>query len=179
MDAHQLPLADWLARFDGSAALVFSDIVGSTPLLYSARTLDYVSMLRAHKKRAAELIGAHRGRMIGETGDEILALFERMAQAYAFANALFDDTGHAKLRVRVGVHFGRVRAEGDAIAGRSVHLGARVMQHAVDPQLWLSDAAKAALEDESPGLAARIAWIAQEDCELRGVPGTHRLWRAA
>jgi len=82
--------------------------------------------------------------------------------------------GHRPLTGRL-----QAGAEGDAIAGRSVHLGARVMQHAVDPQLWLSDAAKAALEGESPGLTARMEWVAQEHCELKGVQRTQRLWRAA
>lgn len=172
-------LADWLARADGALGLVFSDIVGSTNLLYAARTLDYVSMLRAHKQRAEALTQANGGRLIGETGDELLAAFAQAAQAYAFAEALFGDPGHAQLRVRVGVHYGQVRAEGESLAGRNVHLGARVMQHGVESELWLSEAAKAALEGESPALAARIAWVANDECELKGVPGRHRLWRAA
>jgi len=179
MNTHEVPLAEWLAGSDGSAALVFSDIVGSTNLLYAARTLDYVGMMRAHKRRAEALIRTHDGRLIGEAGDEILAAFLQAARAYAFADELFDDPGHQQLRVRVGVHFGAVRAEGESLAGRNVHLGARVMQHAVDRELWLSDAAKVALEGESPALAARIAWIAHDECELKGVPGRQRLWRAA
>jgi len=179
MRAQDIPLADWLAGSDGSAALVFSDIVGSTNLLYTARTLDYMGMLRAHKRRAEALISTHDGRLIGETGDELLAAFLRAAKAYAFADALFGDPGHGQLRVRVGVHFGAVRAEGESLAGRNVHLGARVMQHAVDRELWLSDAAKMALEGESPAVAARIAWIAHDECELKGVPGRQQLWRAA
>jgi adenylate cyclase len=179
MNEPDTSLAEWLAGADGSLALVFSDIVGSTNLLYSARTLDYVSMLRAHKRRAAALSEENRGRLIGETGDELLVAFAQAAQAYVFAEALFGDPGHAQLRVRVGVHYGRVRAEGDGLAGRNVHLGARVMQHGAESELWLSDAAKSALEEESPVFAARIAWIAQDECELKGVPGRHRLWRAA
>jgi len=179
MRAQDIPLADWLAGSDGSAALVFSDIVGSTNLLYSARTLDYMGMLRAHRRRADALIRAHDGRLIGETGDELLSVFLQAAQAYAFAGDLFDDPGHGQLRIRVGVHFGTVRAEGERLAGRNVHLGARVMQHAVDRELWLSDAAKVALEGESPALAARIAWLARDDCDLKGIPGRQRLWRAA
>jgi class 3 adenylate cyclase len=179
MNQQDTSLAEWLAAADGSLGLVFSDIVGSTHLLYSARTLDYVSMLRAHKQRAVALSEKNGGRLIGETGDELLAAFAWAAQAFAFAEALFGDPGHAQLRVRVGVHYGRVRAEGDGLAGRNVHLGARVMQHGVESELWLSDAAKAALEEESPALGARIAWIAHDECELKGVPGRQRLWRAA
>jgi len=179
MSGQDSSLADWLAGADGALGLVFSDIVGSTNLLYAARTLDYVSMLRAHKRRAEELTEANGGRLVGETGDELLAAFAQAAQAYAFAEALFGDPGHAQLRVRVGVHYGTVRAEGVGLAGRNVHLGARVMQHGVASELWLSEAAKAALEDESPALAARIAWIAHDECELKGVPGRQRLWRAA
>ena len=179
MNKNDPALAQWLAATDGSVALVFSDIVGSTNLLYAARTLDYMSMLRAHKSRAVALIQAHRGRLIGVTGDELLTVFARPAEAYGYASDLFVDPGHAQLRVRVGLHYGRVRAEGEAIVGRNVHLGARVMQHAMDRELWLSDAAKTALEGDAPETASRIAWIRSHDCELKGVPGSQRLWRAA
>jgi len=72
-----------------------------------------------------------------------------------------------------------VRAEGEAIVGRNVHLCARIMQRAAVPELWVSDDAKVALEVESPGLASGISWIARDDCELSGIPGRHSLWRAA
>jgi len=179
MNEPQRSIADWLASTDGAVGLVFSDIVGSTNLLYAARTLDYVSMLRSHRQRAGDLTQANGGRLVGETGDELLAVFPGAAQAYAFARALFEDPGHAQLRVRVGLHYGRVQAEGNGVAGRDVHLGARVMRYGVESEIWLSDAAKAAIEDESPALAARIRWIAHDACELKGVPGQHRLWRVA
>lgn len=171
-------LGDWLANHDGVAAIVFTDVVGSTRLLFTKETLDYRSMLRSHRTRARQLIAEQQGRLVSDSGDELLAVFPSATTAYSYANVLVSDPGHAGLRVRAGIHLGPVRAEGRDLVGRHVHLAARVMQHARGPELWVHDAAKVRLEAESPGLASSIWWVANEECELKGIPDVQRLWRA-
>lgn len=178
MSPSPLPLERWLAERDGEVGLVFGDVVDSTELLFSKETVDYTSMLRAYRARARDLVAKHGGRVVDESGDEVFAAFDGAAQAFAFARSFFDDPGHQKLTVRVGVHVGSVRAEGDALVGRNVHFAARVMQTAAERELWASDAAKRALEREAPDEAAGIAWVTSEERTLRGVPERQRLWRA-
>ena len=175
----QAPLTDWLAGCGEAVALVFTDLVESTLLLYSQKTIDYTRMLRSHRHRAATLIREHGGRLIDGTGDKHFAVFPSASQAYGFASDLFHSPGHERLRIRAGVHYGAVRADGGALVGRTVHLGARVMEHATGRELWLSDTAKQALESESPEIASAIPWLHHEEYKLKGIPDRQLLWRAA
>lgn len=178
MDEDPSALADWVERYGGRLALVFTDIVGSTLLLYSYGTSNYTATLQAHRRRAADRVEAHRGRLIDTARDELLAAFPTVAAAWAFASELRRDPGDPQLRLRAGIHQGPVQAHHGALMGRTVHLGARVMQHASDHEIWMSQAAREALEAEAPEVAAAIPWIASEQCELKGVPEKQTLWRA-
>jgi class 3 adenylate cyclase len=179
MSKSQLSLSEWLARCNGMLGLVFTDVVGSTPLLFARKTVAYTRLLRGYRAHARELIESLEGRLIDEPGDELFAAFPSAASAYRFAWEFFHDTGVPDLQIRAGVHYGAVSEERNVLVGRDVHLGARVMQQAEGAELWLSDAAKAALEAESPSSAAQISWIATVELELKGIPHRQRLWRVA
>jgi class 3 adenylate cyclase len=172
-------LRDWLDDSARVVGIAFTDIIGSTVLIHQQETVTYSHILRAYQTRAVHLTSRLEGRLITHIGDELFAAFRSASNAYHFACALFQDPGHPTLRVRAGIHFGSVQAHDSSLVGRNVHLGARVMAHARDQELWVSDAAKSAIEKESGSLASRIAWITSEECELKGFPGTQRLWRAA
>jgi class 3 adenylate cyclase len=177
--AGELPLSHWISQHGSRAGLVFTDVVDSTLLLFERETVDYRQLLGAHADRARALAESLGGRLVDEKGDELLAAFPTATSACRFARELYADTGHPNLGIRAGVHFGTVRAENRILVGRSVHMGARVMQRGKDREIWLSDAARQALERESPELAKRTEWIDCDDCELKGVPGRQRLWRIA
>jgi class 3 adenylate cyclase len=172
-------LDEWLEQCGHEVGIVFTDVVGSTLLLNQQKTKNYGVILRAHASRALGLAEQFDGRIVVNVGDQILAACRTAANAFRFAEALFHDPGDAQLRVRAGVHFGTVRAHETGLVGRDVHIAARVMAHGHESELWVSDAAKRALERESQALAAAITWIANEECELKGISDTHRLWRAA
>ena len=179
MSESPLSLSEWLARHGGTVCLVFSDIVDSTKMLYANKTQGYMPVLRAYRKRARLLVGQQGGRLIEESGDELFVAFPHAAEGYAFGWELIHDPGHATLQIRVGVHLGVVSEEGGFLVGRDVHLAARVMQHSDGSQLWVSDAAKRALEVESSSATDAISWMASEVSELKGIPDKQRLWRAA
>jgi class 3 adenylate cyclase len=178
MSDERLPLADWLAERSNQISLVFVDVVESTALLYRARTVEYTRMLRAYRHRAVELISQQDGRVIDESGDGVLAAFPTARGAFDFARTLHAEPGNLQLRLRVGGHYGSVRADANALVGRNVHLAARVMQHALEPECWISDALKRQLEAEVPETAERV-WLADETCQLKGVPEPQRLWRVS
>ena len=79
----------------------------------------------------------------------------------------------------MGIHLGSVRAEGERLIGRNVHYCARVMQRAEDAEFWVSDAARRALESGVKRFRSEMVWIANDEMELKGIPGRHQLWRAA
>lgn len=172
-------LAEWLDRQGDQVGLAFADVVRSTSLLFEQQTVRYADVIRAYRDQALARARSAGGRIVDETGDQVLAVFPGAADAFRFGSDLFADTGHPDLRIRVGVHVGSVRAEADRLIGRNVHYCARVMQRAEDPELWVSDVARRAIESEAKQLASEIAWIASDEIELKGIPGLHRLWRAA
>ena len=178
MDDERPTLEHWLAHHENRVSLVFVDVVESTALLYRAETVEYTRMLRSYRHRAVELIAQHGGRVIDEAGDGILAAFPTATGAYHFATGMHADPGNDKLRLRAGGHYGSVRADGDALVGRNVHLAARVMQYAHEPECWISDPLKQRLEAESPDFASGLSWLAETSETLKGVPEAQRLWRA-
>jgi class 3 adenylate cyclase len=110
------------------------------------------------------------------SGDAVFAAFHRVGDAFRYARSILEDTGSDKVRVRVGIHDGVVHPAHDGLFGKAVHYVARIAERAGESELWLSDAAKLALESSAPELAARLPWRLVDDCELREVPGRHRVW---
>lgn len=170
-------LEEWVAGQGGRSALVLTDVVRSTLLLYATGTISYMRVIEAHRRRATGLIESFGGRVIDLNGDATFAAFARAADAYAYATAILADTGDPGLRVRVGVHYGTVHARGPGLFGRSVHFVARLAERGgQESVLWASEDARTALEAEA-GEGLGGAWVRQEGCELPGVPGKHTLWR--
>lgn len=172
-------LQKWLEKSNGFACLVFTDIVGSTSLLSEVGTVLYTDYRKAHQDRANQLRRKFSGILIDQTGDSLFIVFHRVMKAYAFAIGLFGNPGGKNIKVRIGIHFGKVTADGRALAGKSVHYAARVMQQGTGAELWLSDSAKNSLEKESPGLAESIIWYESEECVFKGFEGRQRLWCAS
>lgn len=156
-------LESWLARQTGEVGLAFADVVRSTSLLFEQQTVRYADIIRVYRDRALTRARSYGGRIVDETGDQVLAAFPGAVEAFRFGRDLFADTGHRDLRIRVGVHVGSVRAEGSRLIGRSVHYCARVMQRASDPELWVSDVARRAMESEAKQVASEIVWIATDE----------------
>jgi class 3 adenylate cyclase len=171
-------LKSWLEMSDGFACLVFTDIVGSTSLLSEVGTVMYTDFRKAHQDRANQLRRKFGGILIDQTGDSLFIVFRSVMKAYAFAVGIFENPGNSNIKVRIGIHHGKVSADGSALVGKAVHYAARVMQQGKGAELWLSDFAKMSLQDESPGLAESIQWNKSEDCEFKGFEGKQKLWSA-
>jgi class 3 adenylate cyclase len=177
-------LADWLKRVPRQIGIVFTDVIKSTDLLYELKTTKHNAVLRAHRSRADALTRELDGRVVDQVGDELFVVLPSATTAYRFAYELFHQTGHPLLAIRAGVHVGEVTMNGMHMSGRAVSYGHRVMEHAhKGHELWVSGAAKLALEEESLATAESIRWVATDDCYLdgvhaEGVPIVQRLWRA-
>lgn len=172
-------LESWLEARRGRVGLVFTDVVDSTQLLFSRKTLDFRALMRRHQRRARALADEHGGRLIEARGDATFAAFPGAGGACAYAIALHADPGGEGLSIRAGVHVGPVRSDGDALVGRHVHLAARVAERGEGREVWMSDEAKRALEAEAPDVARALTPGAPEECTLKGIPTPCRLWRIA
>lgn len=161
---------DDLAR----VSLVFTDIVGSTTLLYEVGDDVYDSLLTEHLDTARSLLADCDGREINSTGDGLFCAFRNTTEAFRFSCTFFKSPGPPQVQIRVGVHSGYVKMRRRDVCGRNVHFTSRVMSQAVGPQIWMSDTARSDLD---PTLRARLKLAEYPKCILKNVPGEHSLWR--
>ena len=161
--------------------IVFTDIVRSTSLLHKLHTRLWIQLLAAHFGHLRRLMSQNGGHEVATAGDGVLTTVPRASDALLFARAAVTDPGDARIGLRAGVHWGYVTENEGAgvVAGRAVHFAARVMGQVTEIGLCVSDGAKHRIEAESPGIASNIPWLPQDNCELKGVPGLHRVWRSA
>jgi class 3 adenylate cyclase len=171
-------LQNWLKKSDGFACLVLTDIVGSTSILTKAGTVLYTNYRKDHYDRVNQLRRKFNGILIDQTGDSLFIAFRSMMKAYAFSVGLFANSGNENIKVRIGIHHGKVTAYGKSLTGKSVHYAARVLQQGTDAELWLSESAKKILERESPALAEAINWKDSIECKFKGFDGKQLIWRA-
>jgi class 3 adenylate cyclase/alpha-beta hydrolase superfamily lysophospholipase len=152
------------------AAVVFTDIVGSTARLSALGDREWRNLLETHELVGRTLVEQHRGRVVKTTGDGILATFDGPGRAIRCTLALREALRPLGLDIRAGLHTGEVEVVGADIAGIAVHIAARVMSAAAPGELLVSPAV--------PMLVAGsgIEFADRGEKELRGVPGTWRLY---
>jgi len=76
----------------------------------------------------------------------------------------------------IGIHVGVVQIEEDDAFGTMVNYTARVASQAKEAEIWLSERAKADVDEDRATAHDKLRWLSHPDCELRGFSGTHVLW---
>jgi class 3 adenylate cyclase/HAMP domain-containing protein len=164
-----------MATADGTVAVLFSDIEGSTALNHELGDGGWVRLLAKHDAVLTRAVGRHGGHVVKSQGDGFMVAFPTSAQAVAAASEVQRRITRARpgsrlagIAVRIGVHEGSaVHRDGD-LFGRNVAYAARVAAEADGGEVLVSDAALQALEvggDEVPVLESR-------EVDLKGIPGT-------
>jgi class 3 adenylate cyclase len=74
--------------------------------------------------------------------------------------------------VRIGIHTGRVVSRDGDYFGRNVALAARIGDLAAGGEVLASTAVRDALDDD-----AAVELDEAGEVELKGLPGTHVIWR--
>jgi class 3 adenylate cyclase/GTPase SAR1 family protein len=167
---------DWAGAEQTMLALVFTDIVESTALSNELGNEAMNEARRAHFERGGKWLQKHGGYEIKTVGDSLMVAFRTAVQALNFALAFSGDTGHERLRIRIGLHVGLVHIEKGDAYGAMVNYTARVQSQAQQPEIWLSDRAKEDLDQVKAKAHRRLRWTEHPGCVLKGFPGTHRLW---
>jgi class 3 adenylate cyclase len=152
------------------AAILFTDIVGSTMQAAKFGDRKWRELLDRHDTTVRTLVVQHRGRLLKMTGDGVLATFDGPGRAIRCALAMRASLKALGIEIRAGLHTGEVELRGEDIAGIGVHIAARVLERARGGELLTSAAvpllvAGSGLEFEDRG-----------EHELKGVPGTWRLF---
>ncbi|MEM7404687.1 MAG: adenylate/guanylate cyclase domain-containing protein [Pseudomonadota bacterium] len=170
-------LAEWLAACGDQAAIAFTDVVGSTQLLFDRQTMEFENLLEAHRAQVEVLTHEFGGRIIEITSDATFAAFPSVAPACRYVLSLHQDCGSPQLGVRCGVHIGAVQVRDGILVGRNVYYAARVRDHGSGAEVWLSEEARVAVTEEDPAFAAGLSFSHHEVCDLKGVPDPKTLWR--
>jgi DNA-binding CsgD family transcriptional regulator len=152
------------------ATVLFTDIVGSTQRAAELGDRRWRELLGRHDRLVERELARHRGRLVGWTGDGVLATFDGPARAVRCAVGLAEAAGGLGLELRAGVHTGECEVRDGDVAGIAVHLAARVQAAARPGEVLASSTVRdlvvgSGLEFEPRGRRA-----------LAGVPGEWALF---
>ena len=105
-------------------------------------------------------------------GDGFLATFDATGRALRCAGDILAGAKDIGLDLRAGVHTGEVEMRGDDIAGLAVTIAKRVCDTAGQGEVLVTRT----VTDHVVG--SRIDFVDRGEHQLKGVPGSWRLYRA-
>lgn len=151
------------------AAILFSDIVGSTEMASRLGDTGWRALLSSHFESVRAELDRYRGREVKTAGDGLLATFDGPALALSCAMAMRRVAARDGLMIRIGVHVGEIERVGNDVRGIAVHEAARIMAQSSGEDIVVSDltrtiAAAAGFSFEDRGVHV-----------LKGLPGDWRL----
>jgi class 3 adenylate cyclase/pimeloyl-ACP methyl ester carboxylesterase len=154
------------------ATLLFTDIVGSTERAAKLGDRSWRELLERHHVVVRRELGRFRGEERDTAGDGFFATFDGPARAIRCAQAVVESVRELGLDVRAGVHTGECELHDDKVAGLAVAIGARVAGSAGAGEVLVSQTVKDLVAGSGLALEDR------GERELKGVPGTWRLYAA-
>jgi len=154
------------------ATLLFTDIVGSTERAAELGNRAWRQLLEQHHALVRRELGRFRGEERDTAGDGFFATFDGPARAIRCAQAIVEAIRGLGLEVRAGVHTGECELHDEKVAGLAVAIGARVAGSAVAGEVLVSQTVKDLVAGSGLALEDR------GEQELKGVPGTWRLYAA-
>lgn len=163
---------------DGTIAIMFTDVVGSTALMEELGEQRWLEVLDRHSEIVRQQTAVFGGTVVKSQGDGFMLAFPAIGSAAACAVALqrAQQTGASgvTLQIRVGIHCGNAKAEGGDFLGRTVVLAARLSSEASGGEVLISQTAQ---ED----LGGAFSLGEPRTFSLKGLAGEHRasplLWQ--
>jgi adenylate cyclase len=169
-----------MAASDGTVTLFFSDIEDSTALNDRVGDAAWVKVLAAHDELLRGRVGKYRGQVVKTAGDGYMVAFRDAEAACRAALGVQKDLRRTldprlrQVRVRIGIHTGRVVSRDGDYFGRNVAIAARIGDLADGGEVLASTAVRDALDED-----ASIVLEDAGEVELKGLPDTHVIWRVA
>jgi class 3 adenylate cyclase len=155
------------------ATVLFTDIVDSTRSAVSLGDQRWRRLLDDHDQLAHQVIGRHRGNLVKNTGDGVLATFDGPGRAVRCALAFGASAQQMGLPLRAGLHTGEIEIRGRDIGGIAVHAAARVMGQSGSNEVLVSRV----VTDLVAGTGLKFAERGSH--ELKGLPGRWDLFAAS
>ena len=152
--------------------VLFTDTVASTEHQARVGPREWSRLTDRHDAMVRAALRHHRGHEVKTTGDGFLATFDGTGRALRGAADILAGAKDMGLDLRVGVHTGEVEVRGDDIAGLTVTIAKRVCDQAGPGEVLVTRT----VTDQVVG--SGIAFEDRGEHELKGVPGTWRLYAA-
>jgi adenylate cyclase len=125
--------------------ILHADVAGYSRLM-GADEVGALRTLTAYRQITDPLIQHHRGRVVGSTGDSILAEFASVVEAVQCAVAIQQTLrgkntelpSDQRMEFRIGINLGDVMVEGEQIYGDGVNIAARLESLAEPGGVYIS-----------------------------------------
>lgn len=153
------------------AAVLFTDLVGSTQRAVDEGDEQWRRLLDVHDQAVQQCVAHHGGRVVKYTGDGVLALLPSATAALETGESIRDQLAERGLQIRVGVHVGDVDVRGDDVSGLSVNIAARIMNCAEGGETLVSSSVRHAT------LGSGLAFDETGPVRLKGIPEAFTLHR--
>jgi class 3 adenylate cyclase len=136
------------------AAIMKTDIGGSTPRFRALGESDLTALLVQHRELIGNVSAAHGGQIVKSAGDGFWILFPSATGAALAATAMQEELaqtqsnkGDDRFAMRIVVTLGDVLHEGGDIFGDAVNLAARIETVTPVDEIYISAAARLAVTD--------------------------------
>ena len=146
--------------------ILFTDIEGSTRYWELHGDVEGRLMIDLHNRLIYPVIKRHRGKIIKNIGDAIMASFRSPKNALRSAVGIQQilarqraEDENFRLKVRVGVHTGTAVVENDDVFGDAVNVAASVEGYAEGNEICLSDDTASRLGKLAYGLVEKGSFV--------------------
>jgi adenylate cyclase len=123
---------------EGTATLVFTDIVDSTALAESVGDVAWAGMIGSHEHTIERIAGSNGGTVVKFLGDGSMLVFDSARAAIRAAVELQRACGAEPYAIRIGVHTGEVIRTASDLLGLTVNKAARVASAATGGSIMVS-----------------------------------------
>jgi adenylate cyclase len=123
---------------EGTATLVFTDIVDSTMLAQSFGDVAWADMIDSHERTIGRIADSHGGTVVKFLGDGSMLVFDSARAAIRAAVELQRSFGAEPYAIRIGIHSGEVIRTANDLLGLTVNKAARVAAAATGGSIMIS-----------------------------------------
>ena len=155
------------------ATVLFTDIVDSTEHLRRVGDTAWRDLLGQHNELTKFELDRYRGRLVKETGDGVIALFDGAARAVECAAAIAARVTSIGLQVRAGLHTGEVELVPEDVRGVAVHVASRIMDEARPGEVLVSGVTRELLA------GSNLTFESRGQYRLKGIDGERELFAVA
>ena len=155
------------------ASVLFTDIVNSTATAATLGDARWGELVERHHREVRRLFAEHGGAEVDTAGDGFFAVFDGAARAARCALDIVSAVRDLGIEIRAGVHAGEVESVAGKAGGLAVVVGSRIAALGGPSEVLASSTVK------DLTLGSGLTFEDRGDAELKGVPGSWRLYRVS